>query len=83
MFRSLSHTLISLSLSTLSHDAPSPPRRTEWLNLKAAVGQLWYAGMSGWVTEYLISRLVHKDMMHKTSDLAQVRPHAPTRWANG
>jgi hypothetical protein len=36
------------------------------------VGQLWYAGMSGWVTEYLISRLVHKDMMHKTSDLAQV-----------
>mmetsp|Transcript_6788 Transcript_6788/g.11704 ORF Transcript_6788/g.11704 Transcript_6788/m.11704 type:complete len:314 (-) Transcript_6788:594-1535(-) len=41
----------------------------EWGNLKAATYQLHYSGLSNWVREYLITRLVHNGMMHRASDL--------------
>uniref|UniRef100_A0A7S0RDD7 AB hydrolase-1 domain-containing protein n=1 Tax=Pyramimonas obovata TaxID=1411642 RepID=A0A7S0RDD7_9CHLO len=43
----------------------------EWGNLKAATYQLWYGGLSNWVREYIISRLVHNGMMNQASDLTQ------------
>mmetsp|Transcript_16045 Transcript_16045/g.22139 ORF Transcript_16045/g.22139 Transcript_16045/m.22139 type:complete len:320 (-) Transcript_16045:356-1315(-) len=49
----------------------SRPGWTEWANLKGAINQLWFRGLTNWVREYMVSRLVHQGVMNTSHGFAQ------------